>query len=210
MSSKRPIYGFTLLEVMVYATLSIALLGGVTLYVQSGLQLYRSGDSYKEAQKDAMLTLRKMTGELANSTFASKAGGERIVFPEEAEHLVIFPSADDLGTNEDSQVWVHDETTGDLLWRKWVMFSLNQETNTLEKRESPMKRVSKENLGQPPVPEDFSGIVQSYGRNIDQVTISWLEPGRVLEVVLWTKKPPQTGSREGTRIEMRTSVRVEN
>ena len=193
-----------------YASLSIALLGGVTLYVQSGLQMYRTGDSYKEAQKDAMLTLRKMTGEIANSTYADKAGGARIEMPTEPQHLLIFPSADDLSTTPNHQIWVHDGTSGELLWRKWVMFTLDQPNRILEKREVAMKGTPRESLAVPPVPGDFSGAGQSYGRNIDEVTVSWLEPGDMMEVVLWTETPPKTGTQEGTRIELRTSVRIEN
>jgi hypothetical protein len=194
----------------VYAALSIGLLGGVSLYVQSGLQLYRTGDAYKEAQKDAMLSLRKMTGEIANSTFADKAGGARIALPTEPDQLIVFPAADDLSTSANNQIWVHDGTSGELLWRKWVLFSLNREERLLEKRELAMKGTPRDNLAVPPLPENFAGAGQSYGRNIDEVTVSWLDPGDMLEVVLWTETPPKTGTREGTRIELRTSVRIEN
>lgn len=201
---------FTLLEVIVYATLSIGLLGGVTLYVQSGLQMFRAGDSYKEAQKDAMLTLRKMTGEIANSTFADKAGGARITLPTEPDQLLIFPSADDLDTQPNHQIWVHDGTSGELLWRKWVLFSLDRNEKLIKKRELSMQGTPRDSLALPPLPGDFSGAGQSYGRNIDEVTVSWLVPGDMMEVALWTRTPPKTGSKEGTRIELRTSVRIEN
>ena len=198
------------MEVMVYASLSIALLGGVTLYVQSGLQMYRAGDTYKEAQKDAMLTLRKMTAEIANSTYADKAGGARISLPDEADHLLIFPSADDLSTKLKHQIWVHDGSSGELLWRKWVLFSLNRDEKSLIKRELSMKGTPRDSLALPPVPGDFSVAGQRYGRNIDEVNVSWVEHGDMMEVALWAQTPPKTGTLEGTRIELRTSVRIEN
>lgn len=180
------------------------------MYVQSGLKMFRSGESYKEAQKDAMLTLRKVTGELANSTFAEQAGGNRIVLPSEPDMLVVFPSADDLTTNSDPQLWVHDNSSGELLWRKWVLFSIDRNQKILNKYEQKMSGQARENLPVPPAGSDFSGKPQSYGRNISDMKLNWLELGDLMEVVLWTETPPQTGTREGTRIELRTSVRIEN
>lgn len=180
------------------------------MYVQSGLRMFRSGDTYKEAQKDAMLTLRKVTGELANSSFADGAGGDRIVLPSEPDQLVVFPSADDLATNPDNQIWVHDAANGELLWRKWVLFSLDRNLKLLNKHELRMPGTARDKLPAPPEPGEFPRKGQTYGHNIAEMKVNWLEPGDLMEVVLWTETPPQTGTREGTRIELRTSVRVEN
>jgi hypothetical protein len=203
--------GFTVLEVLIYAVLSLVLLGGVTIYVQSGLKLFRGGDAYKEAQKDAMLTMRKVSGEITNSTFATDAGGGRIVCSPTANTSIIFPSADDLSTADNHSIWVYDEATGDLMWRKWVMFAVNPTDKTLLKSEFSFDdNTNRTNIPIPPTPGDFPQTTEQFGRNMKSLQVDWLEVGRVAEIALTTETPPMTGTHKGTRIELRTSVRIEN
>lgn len=102
---RRP-RGFTILEALIYSVLSAFLLGGVTMYVQSGLRIYRGGESYRDLQKDAMFTMQKFTKDLTNSTAGDEAGGGRVILPANPEEVIIFPSADDVTTQQHSLLFL--------------------------------------------------------------------------------------------------------
>lgn len=201
--------GFTVIEVLVYSALSIVLLGGISIYVNNGLRIYRGGNTYQTAQKDAMLTLRHVSNELTNSTFASEAGGQRIQLGMTPTPYVIFPSADGLRTEPDYKTWNYDQTNGELMWKKWVQISLDSNQRTLVRTEKSFNPTIQESMGIPPQFGDFP-TPTIYGNNVTGLIIQWQEVGRVLEVSLTTETPPVTGVNQGTRVELRTSVSVEN
>lgn len=207
MKSRR---GFTVLEALIYSVLSFVLLGGVTMYIHSGLRIYRGGESYRNLQKDAMLTMHRLTKDITNSTAAKEAGGQRIALPPGNENVIVFCSADALSTNPAFRNWSHDPTTGDLLWRKWVFFQHKTEEMTLLRHELEFDPTSEPDLPLPPTPDAFSGPAQVVGRQVERVTLSWLEPQEALDVHLVVSSPSKTGTLDGTRIELRTSVHIEN
>lgn len=202
--------GFTVLEVLVYSALSMVLLGGVTAYVNNGLRIYRGGNTYQTAQKDAMLTLRRLSNELTNSTFAQSAGGNRIDLGTSPTPYIIFPSADDLETATDYKTWQYDQTDGELKWRKWVQLSLDTARRALVRTEMSFSPSNKEDIGVPPAFGSFPGTDNIYGRNVVALTHQWQEVGRVLEVGLTTEVPTETGAKQGSRVVVRTNLRVEN
>ena len=204
----RRLAGFTALEVVIYSALSLALLGGVSLYVQNGLRMFRGGENYRTVQSDAMLTLRRLGHELANSTDAADAGGGRIQFGDTPSPYIILPSADDLLTDPDYKIWVYD-TNGNLLWRKWTMFSLDPQRRAMVHQELGFAGCTRDALAVAS-PEDLTSEPVVFGKNITRLTTQWLEPGRVMELSLTAEMPNVTGTHGSTAVELRTNIRVEN
>lgn len=203
--------GLTVAEVLVYSVLALALLAGIHLYVQSGMRLYRGGENHKELQKEALITMRRLTGELSNSTAGVEAGGGRIVLPTTGEDKVIYPSADDLATAPNHTVWLYQDPTGDVLWRKWVLLSFDSDERALRKREIEISPdVVESSLGTPPETQDFPTAGELIGKQLEDVRLTWLHLEEVLELVVVAKADTVTGAAGGTRIEMKTSVHIQN
>ena len=49
--------GFTILELMVYSTILLILVGSITLAVQAGMKYMRQGTEYQEAQRQTLIGL---------------------------------------------------------------------------------------------------------------------------------------------------------
>lgn len=201
--------GFTVLEVVVYSALSLALLGGVSMYIQSGLRMFRGGQAYRDTQQSAVLTLKKMTADVFNSTAGKEAGGGRVIVPG-GNDLIEFPSADGLLTAVNHDIWLHDDKTGELFWRKWVLLRLDTNQHTITRYEQGMTSCQQSDIPTPPGVSSFGSAPEMVGHNIEQAGFSWLVPEQSLEARLVAFIPSKTGARDGTRIEMRTSVHIEN
>lgn len=65
-------HGFTLPEVLVYATILLVLVGSIVAAVQGGLRYMRQGADYQEAQQQTLLGIKAITADLSKSTTARR------------------------------------------------------------------------------------------------------------------------------------------
>jgi hypothetical protein len=191
---------------MIYLTLSLVLVTGVALYVSNGLRIFRGGESYQTAQRDAVLALRRITSELCNSTDARDAGGGRIV---PANGSVVFPSADDIIRRPDYNVWDFDKN-GDLLWRKWVRLYHEPELSQLSRRELTMFPIVGAELAPAPLAQDFLTSTDVLASHIGAFQVAWLEGGRLLQVSITSRVQTGRDPRKATTVELKSAVKVEN
>ena len=70
MSNSKLRRGFTVIEVLVYATILLILVGAITLAVQGGLKYMRQGAEYQDAQRQTLIGLKSLTSDLSRSTTA--------------------------------------------------------------------------------------------------------------------------------------------
>ncbi len=201
-------FGFTIIEVLIYAGLSFALLGGVSLYVIGGTKLFRGGEAYQKAQMAALLAGRKLTSSISNSTDARPAGAGRIVVSKIPPY-VIFPSADGLTSQPNYSSWKY-AVDGELLWRKWCCVYLDQVGHRLMMSELSFPDTKIENLPTPPERSNFTAEGEVLSRDIGEFQAEWLEPGRLLEVSLVGRVQRGSDPTNNTSVDIRTGIKVEN
>ena len=113
--------GLSLVEVAIYSALALLLMGSVYGVLVIGLRYSGSSQTYADAQREAMLAVRKIGQELCNGNPAAvslrdvDSGGSVII-----EDHIFFMSADQPYPNQDA-FWQYN-TFGELLWWKWVCF----------------------------------------------------------------------------------------
>jgi hypothetical protein len=194
------------LELVIYLVLTLVLVSGVTLYVINGLRLFRGGESYQTAQRDALLALRRITSEICNSTDAPDSGGGRIAV---GAGSIIFPSADDLIRRSAYDAWDFDKN-GNLRFRKWVRFFHEPELSQLSRRELSMLPTVGAELPVSPFPSDFTTSTDVLASNIGSFQVAWLQSGRLLEVTVTSRVQTGRDPRGATTVELKSAVKVEN
>lgn len=183
-TSKR---AHTLLEVMVSSALMLLLLGGVYQLVSFALGYWRVARAGETAHQDALVCLRRMEKELAQSHSGWVHGGSgQLIFPS--------PGGDFSYADEE------------LLWTGWVAFYLRDgELIQAELRFTPTDVVS----GPVPTLEQFrrSGTERVLARNVKSFSAGAGYPGLIrLEVTTVAA----TGTGRSTELTLSTQTRPGN
>lgn len=116
--------GFTLVETMIYSSLLLILLGGISTVLGLGSRYYREVQALAEVQREAAAGGAALRMEIAETRGPSLTVG---LAP---AGLVL------LSPRPDSGPWVHD-SSGSLLWQRWVCFYLESRggVSTLVRKE---------------------------------------------------------------------------
>ena len=198
--------GFSLLEVVVYSSLLLFLMGGVYLMVTGGLYYFQSGRAFQDVQNQAGLALRQMGLEIANGTVLAVNLDE--VNP--ADHIILL-SADRPMPNA-SDPWTYN-AVNELERHKWVCFFRNGD-NELIRTESSAAGAP---VALPPVPamptlSTFQTIASPPTRVIAR-QISFLQFQRTLDLVsveIHTAESPGSAATDVTQVVLTLETRMRN
>lgn len=120
--------GFSLIEMCVYSSLLLMLLGGLYLFVSNGARYLRLGVAFQDAQSEALVAMRRLTEELATSTEIARSPGA----PLDSDHIIFLspdgpPLSGETPAAGDPE-WFHDPTDLSLAYRRWVCYYWNSTT----------------------------------------------------------------------------------
>ncbi len=108
--------GFTILELMVYSTILLILVGSITLAVQAGMKYMRQGTEYQEAQRQTLIGLKAITSDLTRSTTAWRDPDGGTPAMVDADHLIFLSPIPDPPATD----WTYD---GDRLqYHAWLCY----------------------------------------------------------------------------------------
>ncbi len=113
--------GFTVIETLVFSSILLLLTGCIVLVVQAGMRYSRKGAAYKDAQRQSLVSMKKLTEELSKGTLTRRA-------PDILNNssYVIFATPVHSDTDAD---WSYDSTN--LLYQGWVVFYLDASNEEL-------------------------------------------------------------------------------
>ena len=204
-SSRRR--GFTLIELAIYSALLGFLMTGLYMMTRAGMHYYRTALVYHNVQQDAILSMSKMSRELANSHFGTvqfQAG-----YSTPYDH-VKFLSADQV-SSQGNAPWQYEVGSFRLLFRKWVVFRrlpdgtlIRTELGLLPAKPAPPTPASPDLIDFPKLGEPNCRVV---AKNLEFLKI-WPAPPTSLQI--WVQTSQQTASDKTTRVELHTMVRMEN
>ena len=206
MRRSRSSRGFSLIEMAVYSTLLLFLMGGVYLMVSAGLYYYQTGRAFQEVQNQAALALRRMSLELANGTPLAVNLDEL----NPADHLILL-SADHLMPNS-GDFWTYN-TANELERHKWVCYFRNS-ANQLVRTEAAAVGAP---VAIPPVPArpnlaTFQAVAAPPTR-VAARQISFLEYSRTLDLVsveIRARNSTGSAANDFTEVVLTTEVRMKN
>lgn len=113
--------GFTVIETLVFSSILLLLTGCIVLVVQAGMRYSRKGAAYQDAQRQSLVSMKKLTEELSKGTLTRRA-------PDILNNssYVIFATPVHSDTDAD---WSYDSTN--LLYQGWVVFYLDASNEEL-------------------------------------------------------------------------------
>lgn len=109
-SSRR---GFSLIELAVYASLLLVLLGGVSMVVVGGTRYLQTGTAYQTAQNESLVAMRKVMEDLGRSTAQFRRPASPLT---DSDHI-IFLSPDPPGG---STTWTYNND--ELQYHFWICY----------------------------------------------------------------------------------------
>ena len=198
--------GFSLLEVVVYSSLLLFLMGGVYLMVTGGLYYFQSGRAFQGVQNQAGLALRQMGLEIANGTVLAVNLNETTP----ADHIILL-SADQLIPNS-GDPWTYN-AANELERQKWVCFFRNA-NNELIRTETPAAGAP---IALPPVPvmptlATFQGVSSPPTRVVAR-QISFLQFHRTVNLVsveIHTTESTGSAATDVTEVILTLETRMRN
>jgi len=198
--------GFSLLEMIVYSSLLLFLMGGVYLMVTGGLYYFQSGRAFQGVQNQAGLALRQMGLEIANGTVIAVNLDE--VNP--ADHIILL-SADHPMPNA-GDPWTYNGAN-ELERHKWVCF-FRSANNELVRTESPAAGAP---LALPPIPAmptlaTFQTLASPPTRVVAR-QISFLQFQRTLDLVsveIHTAESTGSAVNDVTQVVLTLETRMRN
>lgn len=186
--------------------LLIFLLGALYLLLIYGMRYLRQGEVYQTVQQQALIAMRKVTVELANSNMAT------VSFGTAPTPHVIFLSLEKELTQPDR--WVYSYNAGGLpLWQKWVCFFLDGASGHVVRTEIPLASP----VTLPPTPAapslaSFESVVpphrQVVARHIDTLEVGSGAVAQTLFVSVTARD--DVASDKDTVLTLSSQIRVEN
>ena len=113
---RRSKTGFTILELLVYATILLLLVGSITLAVQGGLKYMRQGSEYQEAQRQTLIGLKAITSDLTRSTTAWREPDGGTAAMVDADHMIFLSPIPDPPATD----WTYDIDR--LEYHAWICY----------------------------------------------------------------------------------------
>jgi hypothetical protein len=199
--------GFSLIELTIYSSLLLFLMGSVYFVLVTGLHYFRLGDVFKETQGQAILAMRKMRNEIANTTPAAISLVEAT-----PEDNMVFLSPDELYPNQ-TDFWTYNGFQ-ELEWKKWVCFyhdSTNQELIRAELTEPTAPASIPQQLT--PLPLGGFTIATGEGRRVLAREVSQLEFVREIDrvhITVTISSSTGSGPNEVTEVTLPSLVRMKN
>jgi type II secretory pathway pseudopilin PulG len=192
--------GFTLVEVVVYSSVLLFLLGGIFMVVEGGSRYFRLAEAHETVNQQAVIAMSRIRGELTNGSQASLNPSNT---PQ--DHILFLSPFGMDDTNEDD--YEYDGTQ--LIWKKWVCFYLDGEDRLVRAEfdtpDSPDPSV-------PPLPNFTADILprptRTMATNVAAVNFQFFPAPSVIRVTIETEK--RTGSDRTTNVELISSVRLVN
>lgn len=113
--------GFTVIETLVFSTILLLLTGCIVLVVQAGMRYSRKGAAYQDAQRQSLVSMKKLTEEISKGTLTRRDPSVLL-----NSDYIIFASPVQSDSHSD---WSYDSTN--LLYQGWVAFYLDASAEEL-------------------------------------------------------------------------------
>jgi hypothetical protein len=197
--------GFTIIEVLVFSSILLVLMGSIALVVQGGMRYMRTGTAYQDAQKQVIVGMQKLREDLARSTPARRAPLSPLV---DSDHL-IFPSP---VPDTPDQDWTYDEA--DLEYHSWVCYYHDAADSELVRVEVPLSGPLKSNeLDEPPDLSAFKSppsgsTTKVVARDIVEFLLNDGPTGQQVSVRMAASV--KTGTKKNTTVVSRSMVTMPN
>lgn len=127
--SRRARHGFTVIETLVFSSILLLLMGCIVLVVQAGMRYARKGTAYQDAQKQVLVSMRRMVEDFAAGTPVRK---DPAVLNDSNYIIFASPIPDD-----PAAPWLYKNTS--LLFQGWIAFYEDTTTEELVRVRQPFK-----------------------------------------------------------------------
>lgn len=104
--------GFTVIETLVFSAIFLLLTGCIVLVVQMGMRYTRKGTAYQDAQKQSLVSMKKITDELSRGTATRRSPAALL----SSDHIIFATPV----LQDPAQNWTYDGTN--LLYKSWSCF----------------------------------------------------------------------------------------
>ena len=125
--SRRARHGFTVIETLVFSSILLLLMGCIVLVVQAGMRYARKGTAYQDAQKQVLVSMRRMVEDFATGTPVRK---DPTVLNDSNHIIFAAPIPDD-----PAGPWLYKDSN--LLFQAWVAFYEDTTTEELVRVRQP-------------------------------------------------------------------------
>ncbi|MGE0494785.1 MAG: hypothetical protein AB7S38_36580 [Vulcanimicrobiota bacterium] len=104
---------FSLLELVVYASLLLLLLGGVTMVVVGGVRYLQTGSAYQTAQNESLIAMRKLVEDLGRSTAQFRRPASPL---SDSDHIIFLSPEPPAGGSD----WTYNND--ELQYHFWICY----------------------------------------------------------------------------------------
>lgn len=156
--------GLTIVELLIVCTLFFGLMTLVAMFLVRGKRLAVKTEVLGRVQHQASVLARKLSRDLNRGTRTEW---------EWADGSLIFLSSAPVNSSDPPIEF--EAGTGRILWKKWVAYYLNPDTNQVLKYESPLETPTADPATAPRVwlTEDLPGLPPSQGRPVAREILSF-------------------------------------
>lgn len=194
--------GFTIIEVVVYSSVLLFLLGGIFMVVEGGSRYFRLAEAHETVNQQAVIAMARVRAELTN-------GSQTSLNPETTprNHILFLSPFGLEGSGEEDYEYGGDGTQ--LLWKTWVCF-YRDDQNRLVRAE--VDAPDDIDPSAAPLPDFTADILprptQTMATNVAAVNFQFFPAPSVIRVTIETEK--RTASDRTTNVELISSVRLVN
>lgn len=194
---------FTLIEVAVYSSILLLLLGGVFMVVEGGMRYFRLASAHETVNQQAVIALSRVRAELANASQSS------VVIDTSPQNYILFLSPFGLESSTDPADQIYEYQDNQLIWKKWVCFYRDSSERLVR---AELDTPDENNPSTPPIP-DFAGEIlplptRTVAHNVEAVSFQFFPAPAVVRITVETQQ--DTASDRTTNLELVSSARLVN
>lgn len=147
---KKSRHGLSLLEAVIVFSMMVALMILVTMFFTRGQRYATSTETYASVQRQATVLLGRVTDEMFRGT------RQQMLVGADNDEVAFLSFAPNEPNTADDPAVEFDATTGQLVWKKWVVFNYDLPSKQVRRLETPLATQTSD-LSGPVSPEgDFA------------------------------------------------------
>lgn len=173
--------GVTLLEAVVVLSMMIGLMVLITMFFVRGQRYATASEAYSSLQREATLTLSRITDEIY------RGSSRHIVFGEDNKAVIFLSYSPNEPVSATDKPVEFDDSAGRIVWKKWVCFFHDEARREVRRVEVPLESTTVD-LTAVPAPEPLFSVFESsvsqrsIGKNVREFLV--LPNGTSLSVSL--------------------------